>query len=86
VSGTPWKNLRFKIGLALLVVNIPFGWACAAGAVALTATTGNKRWLVIGTIAYALSWGMLGLGAVLAGSEGMQFARSLRERWLRRRR
>ena len=71
----------FRIGLVLLVANVPLGYGGIAAGVALAAATKNRIWLTVGFGLYALSWGMLGLGILLAGREGIEYLREKRRRW-----
>ena len=77
--------MSFKIGLVLLVINIPFGYGGLAAAAAVATATHQPRWLILGGACYAVSWLMLGAGFYLCGPEGMRYVRSLRDRVLRRR-
>ena len=60
---------RSRLGLLLLVVNIPFGYLMLLAGTFVASFAKQPRWLVLGTIGYALSWLMLGLGVILAGPE-----------------
>ena len=76
---------RFKIGVVLLVSNIPMGLIGFALTGIMAATTGNKAfWAMIGVIIYGLSWAMLGLGVLLAGPQGVGYVKALRRKWLGR--
>ena len=59
--------LHSRIGLLLLVANIPFGYLMLLAGTAIATFTAESRWLLIGTAGYALSWLMLGLGVLMAG-------------------
>ena len=74
------KSWRFKLGVALIVVNVPLGWGAGAVGAALAAFTHRKAWLVAGVAAYVLSWGLLGLGVLLAGPDGVKAVKNWRER------
>ena len=73
-------SLKTWIGIILLVANQPLG----AGALLICNVIAIKKHNVffsfLGIGAYALSWGMLGLGLLLAGPEGMRYARGLLRR------
>lgn len=74
-----------KIGVFLLVSNIPMGLIGFALAGTMAVLTGRKAfWAVIGIIIYAFSWAMLGLGMLLAGPQGVQYVRKLRRKWFGR--
>lgn len=77
-------SLRFKIGLVLLLINTPFGYAGLAAGTALFARTGRFFWEAIGIGCYAVSWIMLGLGAWLAGPEGLRQVSDLWRKWASR--
>jgi hypothetical protein len=70
-------SVKFWIGIILLVINQPLGWSvmliCNAGAVK------NQSAILsfLGIGAYILSWGMLLLGLLLAGPEGIKYSRNL---------
>ncbi len=59
--------LHSRIGILLLVTNIPFGYLMLLVGSTIAAITSESRWLLIGTAGYALSWLMLGLGTLMAG-------------------
>jgi hypothetical protein len=70
-------SLKFWIGIILLVTNQPLGWGAMLVCSALAVKTKKKFFYFLGVGAYALSWGMLGLGFLLAGPEGIQYSRNL---------
>lgn len=70
-------TLKFWIGIILLVTNQPLGWGAMLLCGALAVKTKKKFFYFLGVGAYALSWGMLGLGFLLAGPEGVQYSRNL---------
>lgn len=79
------RSLKFKIGVFFLLFNIPFGY----GGGALVALIGAKMGkaavgAALGVGIYILSWGMLGLGIVMAGPEGVQLVKDLRQKWFGR--
>jgi hypothetical protein len=79
------SNARFKTGVCLLVLNIPFGQAGVVLAGVLAVKTGHKAfWVGVAVAAYALSWVMLGMGVVLSGRKGMEYAKELVRKWFRR--
>lgn len=82
----PKASLRSKIGLVLLIVNVPFGLVSAALGAGLAAAVSDKRWLVLGGAGYVFSWAMASLGLWLAGPAGIAYVKGWRSRWLRRRR
>jgi hypothetical protein len=79
------RSLKFRIGVFFLVFNIPLGlvgWIIAAS---LAVTSPHKAfWAGFGIAVYAISWGMLGLGVLMAGKEGMALAREFTRKLLRR--
>jgi len=70
-------SFKFWIGIILLVTNQPLGWGAMLLCSALAIRTKKKFFYFLGIGAYALSWGMLGLGFLLAGPEGIQYSRNL---------
>ena len=75
-------SLRFKIGVVLLVANVPIGIGGAILAAGVGAATGHRNLgITLGVAIYATSWGMLGLGIVMAGREGLDYVKRLRTRW-----
>ena len=76
---TSWK---FWVGIIFLVTNIPLGYLFLAIAGALTTATGDKKWAVIGTIGYGITWAMLGLSFVLLGKDSVRLSKLvIRSRW-----
>jgi hypothetical protein len=74
-------KMRFKLGVFLLILNIPYGIGGAAIAASIGVASGHKLfWSAVAVAIYASSWAMLGLGVLLAGPEGLQYARELRNR------
>ncbi|MFH1238519.1 MAG: hypothetical protein V1653_00230 [bacterium] len=72
----PKHSLKFWIGVVFLIINIPLGYGGFALAFYLVAKTGNKSYLALGGIIYGLSWGLLFLGAYLAGPEGVTLVKN----------
>jgi hypothetical protein len=70
------QSLKFRIGVFFLIVNIPLGYGGIALGAYLVAKTGNKGYLALSGIIYGLSWGLLFLGAYLAGPEGMALVKN----------
>ena len=76
------RSPRIKLGLFLLVINVPFGYGGAAIGVLLAGALNNHFWLKCGTAAYILSWGMLGAATILLGRDTKNFAtKILRRKW-----
>jgi hypothetical protein len=70
-------SIRFRLGIILLAMNQPFGWGALVVCAVLAVKTQRPMFYLIGLGVYALSWGMLGLGVVLAGPEGIPYLRGL---------
>src|SRR5512138_2696744 len=68
-------STRFIVGMVLLTTNQFVGWGGIALCAYLAKKTCKKVYALWGTIIYALSWGMLFLGAWLAGPEGLRIAK-----------
>jgi len=64
------RSKRFWIGIILLVTNQPLGWGGMIISNALALKSHNIFYTYLGFGIYALSWGMLGLGVLLAGPQG----------------
>ena len=71
---------RFYIGILLLTINQPLGWVALLVCNAIAIGTHDIFFTYLGFVLYALSWGMLGLGALLAGPEGIRYSRLLAKR------
>jgi hypothetical protein len=71
---------KFRIGIFLLVANQPLGFLAIFVCNAIAVRQHKAIFSFIGLGAYVLSWGMLGLGLLLAGPEGIAFSRSLLNR------
>jgi hypothetical protein len=78
------RSLRFKIGVFLLVVNVPFGYGGGALVAAIGVKMGQPALGAgMGVGIYIISWMMLGLGILMAGPEGVQLVKDLRKKWFR---
>ncbi len=75
-------GMRIKLGLFLLVINVPFGYGGAAIGILLAGALNNHFWLKCGTAAYILSWLMLGSATILLGRDTQKFATNIvRRKW-----
>ena len=80
----PVTSIRFRAGVCLIILNMPMGLGGAAFAGAMAVRTGHKAfWAGIGVTIYALSWVMLGLGLILSGKQGVQYAKELKKKWFK---
>jgi len=70
-------SLRFWIGIILLTTNQPLGWVALLVCSALAIDEHSEFIFFFGIALYALTWGMLGLGALLAGPEGLRYSHLL---------
>jgi len=70
-------SLKFWIGIILLITNQPLGWGAMLICNSLAIKKYNALFSFLGIGAYALSWGILGLGLLMAGPEGIKYSRSL---------
>ena len=70
-------SLKFWIGIILLITNQPVGWGAMliGNTISINKQDAFFSYLGIGT--YAISWGMLGLGLLMAGPDGIKYSRSL---------
>lgn len=73
------RNKVFITGIVIIVVSIVFGWPVLPVCAVLAAVYGGS-WLKIGGVVYAISWVLLGLGALLAGPGGIRYAKGLLKR------
>jgi hypothetical protein len=69
-------SLKHWIGIILLVINQPFGWGALLICNVIAIHERNALFSLLGLGIYALSWGMLGLGFILAGPESSKYFRS----------
>jgi hypothetical protein len=85
-SRQPGHSRGFQRGVVLMVASVPFGYGGAALATLIGAGTGHPaRAVAWGVGIYILSWGMLGLGFLLAGPAGLAYLKERRRRWRGRR-
>ena len=80
---------RAFAGLLMVALNVPVGWGGAAFCALMGAGGKSRIWYVASVAIYALSWGMLGLGLLLAGppvvTRFRKRSRSAWRAWRRRR-
>ena len=74
------QSAKFWIGIIFLVANQPLGILAIILCNAIALRQNNAVFTLIGLGAYALSWGMLGLGLLLAGPEGVAISR----KWIKK--
>jgi len=79
-KNTPPFSLRFYIGIVLLTTNQPLGWAALLICNTIAIDKQSIFFTYLGFALYALTWGMMGLGVVLAGPEGIGYSRFLWKR------
>ena len=70
-------SLKFWIGIVLLTTNQPLGWGAMLACDAIAIDKHNEFFFYLGIALYSLSWGLLGLGVLLAGPEGVRYSRLL---------
>lgn len=79
--GAPGEGMkhpyRFWIGIILLTTNQPLGWAAMLVCDALAIQRHSMFPVYLGITLYGISWIMLGIGAFLAGPEGVRYARNI---------
>ncbi len=78
------SGLKFRIGVVLLILNVPIACGGLAATATLAIATKQKFWLAIGGGIYALSWVMLGAGLWMAGPAGLKYVKGLRGRSLKK--
>lgn len=77
-------SLRFYIGILLLTTNQPLGWAALLICNTLAIAKQSFFFACLGFALYALTWVMMGLGAWLAGPEGVRYSHLILKRTWRR--
>ena len=70
-------SLKFWIGILLLITNQPLGWGAMLIGNTLSINKQDALFSYLGIGTYAFSWGMLGLGLLMAGPGGVKYSRSL---------
>lgn len=73
-------SLRFYTGIILLMTNQPIGWGAMAVCNIIAIERRDIFFTYLGFALYALTWGMLGVGVLLAGPEGVRYSRLLLKR------
>ena len=74
------SKTAFWSGVILLIVNPPLGWVGFMFGGYLSAKYHNPKYMIIATIIYAITWGMAGAGAILAGPKGVSLAKTILRR------
>ncbi len=75
-------SIKFIIGMVFLLTNQIVGYIGIIGGSWLGKKTGKKVYYGLGTITYALSWGMAAAGVYLAGPEGLALFKNLFKRYM----
>ncbi|MCD6418272.1 DUF116 domain-containing protein [bacterium] len=70
------SKTAFWSGVALLIINPPLGWVGFLIGGYLSAKYENPKYMFIATIIYAITWGMAGMGLLLAGPKGVALAQN----------
>ena len=73
-------SLKTWIGIILIVSNQPLGAGALLICNAIAIQKHDVFFSFLGMGAYALSWGVLGLGLLMAGPEGIRYTRGLLRR------
>ena len=71
------QNMRFWIGILLLVTNQPIGWVAMLVCNAIALKQQSVIFTYIGLGIYAFTWLLLLLGAWMAGPQGVVYAKQL---------
>jgi len=72
------SSFKFKLGILCLLINVPIGWILGPIlGFGLGGLFGPTAGGAVTVTFYALSWGMLGLGVLLAGKGGYQIFKKL---------
>ena len=76
------RTPRMRLGLFLLIINVPFGYGGAALGTYLAWRLDESKWLTLGAAAYLLSWVMLALATILLGRDTKRFVSIIiRRKW-----
>jgi hypothetical protein len=67
---------KFRTGIILLIVSQLLGWVALVFVCSLAFRTGKPITSFFGVGLYTVSWGGLGLGVMLAGTEGILYVRN----------
>ncbi|MBN2283171.1 MAG: hypothetical protein JXO48_04710 [Deltaproteobacteria bacterium] len=71
---------RFWVGIILLTTNQPLGWAAMLVCDSFAIQRHSMFPAYLGITLYGISWIMLGIGVLLAGPEGVRYARNFYRR------
>ena len=76
-------SYKFIVGMVLLLTNAIVGWCGILLCFSLFRKTSKRFYCALGSAIYLVSWVMLLLGVLLAGPEGISFAKNTYEayRW-----
>jgi len=76
------SKTAFSIGIILLVINPPMGWLGFIIAAYLTARFGRSIYFLWAMVLYGITWGMSGIGIILAGPRGFHLSKiTLKNIW-----
>jgi hypothetical protein len=70
-------SIKFWVGIILLISNQPVGWGAMFIGHTISFNKQDALYAFLGMGTYVFSWGMLGLGLLMAGPEGVKYSRSL---------
>jgi len=73
-------RILFGVGLGLILLSFPVGWAGGLGFTAAAVASGERRWLLVALGVYLASWLIMGLGVLIAGRAGVERAREIMRR------
>ncbi len=69
------SKIAFSIGVILLVINPPMGWLGFIIAAYLTTRFGRTIYFLWAMVLYGITWGMSGIGIILAGPRGFHLSK-----------
>ncbi len=81
-AGDAKKQMRFRIGLALIAASYPV-WAVALVFAGLKLRQDGIPWLRFAFVAFVLNWTLFGLGILLAGREAVGYFNRRVRAWLK---
>jgi hypothetical protein len=67
-------SVKFWAGVILLLINQPIGWIALVICNGLSVKNQDSDYCLLGFGIYGLTWGILGLGFLFSGRDGMKYS------------